>query len=108
MRKNILSLAIGRKRNQGKARKAAKAKAREEATESNNQVTNQQRQSLAAQMQQLEIGNGNSTKCWHGFEKMNKISRDITANFVEAFQACFQRGSNGILNKLIAAGNATI
>ena len=98
---------MGRKRNQGKARKAAKAKAREEATESNNQVTNQQRQSLA---DRLQTGKGNSTKCYHGFEKekMNKISRDITANFVEAFQACFQRGSNGILNKLIAAGNATI
>eukprot|EP00984_Skeletonema_dohrnii_P031519 scaffold24068_cov139-Skeletonema_dohrnii-CCMP3373.AAC.1 len=96
---------MGRKRNQGKARKAAKAKAEEEAKESNNQVMNQQRQSLA---DRLQIGDGNSTKCYHGFEKMNKISRDITAKFTEAFQACFQRGSNGILGKLIAAGNATI
>jgi len=96
---------MGRKRNQGKARKAAKAKAREEATESNNQVTNQQRQSLA---DRLQTGNSNSTKCYHGFEKMNKISRDITANFVEAFHACFQRGSNSVFNSLVTAENATM
>jgi len=49
---------VSRKRNQGKARKAAKA--REEAAEerrmSNNQATNGRQQSLAVQMQRLQIG----------------------------------------------------
>jgi hypothetical protein len=107
---------MGRKRNQGKARKAAKAKAKEEAKESNNQVTNEQRQSLADRMQQLQIGNGNLlptsgsdvTKCYHGFEKMDNMRIDFVIEFREAFQACFQRGSSGILQSLVAAGNATM
>lgn len=55
---------MGRKRNQGKARKAANAKAREEVEEmgNNNQTTNGTGLSLAVQIQLLRA----VTKCMHG------------------------------------------
>ena len=59
---------MGRKRNQGKARRAAKAKAREDADEGkeNKQTANSLEQSLEAQVQQLQIGE-DEEKCTHGF-----------------------------------------
>jgi len=90
---------MGRKRNQGKARKAAKAKAREEAEESNNQVTNE-RQLLAEQILQLQIGNGNflptsgsdTTKCYHGFKEMDNMCIDFVIEFREAFHEAGKMG----------------
>eukprot|EP00985_Skeletonema_marinoi_P018058 scaffold10022_cov156-Skeletonema_marinoi.AAC.15 len=86
---------MGRKRNQGKARKAAKAKAREAAEEerghNNNQTTNGRQQSLADQMQQLEmIGNmsrhDTTIKCRHGFEQTDMRVRATCSEFVTAFR----------------------
>jgi hypothetical protein len=110
---------VSRKRNQGKARKAAKAKskaAREEAEERrNNQATNtnRQQQSLAARMQQLQIGNAlmsqnGVVKCRHGFEKMD----DICTNFVNTFEVensdAIRGGDRTFLGCLIRAEKATL
>jgi len=104
---------MGRKRNQGKARRAAKA--REEAEKSNNQVTNERQQLLAEQMQQLEIGNGNSlptsgsdaTKCSHGFEEMDNMCIDFVIEFREAFHEAGKRGIS-TLQCLVEAEDATM
>eukprot|EP00985_Skeletonema_marinoi_P018059 scaffold10022_cov156-Skeletonema_marinoi.AAC.16 len=74
---------MGRKRNQGKARKAAKAKAREEAGESNNdQTTNG---SLC-----MILPNGtqrySTVKCLHGFNKKDKICVEFVNAFKDAFK----------------------
>jgi len=77
---------MGRKRNQGKARKAAKAKAKE-AEEERGQMTNERQQSLAAQIQLMQIGGDTTEECWHGldrrFEKVDYVM------FVDAFKDAF-------------------
>jgi len=86
----VVVAMVSRKRNQGKARKAAKAKAREEAVERrrNNQATIWPQQLLEAQMQmqQLQIGNAptgrDTTTCRHGLEKID----NICVNFMHAFE----------------------
>eukprot|EP00984_Skeletonema_dohrnii_P007854 scaffold2899_cov85-Skeletonema_dohrnii-CCMP3373.AAC.10 len=110
---------MGRKRNQGKARRAAKARANamEEAEEesNNNQRTNGQQQLLVAQMQQLQIGNSNflqtsgsdATKCYHGFKKMDNMCIDFVIEFREAVHEAGKRGNN-TLQSLMAANNATL
>ena len=78
---------MGRKRNQGKARKAAKAKAREEAEDrANDNLTanNGPAQSLAAQVRQLQM---NEEKCRHGFD--NSAISAVTNNFLFAFTRAF-------------------
>jgi hypothetical protein len=84
---------VSRKKKQGKARKAAKA--REEAEQrrsNNNQTTNgPQQHSLAAQMQQLQIGDApiarrDMIKCRHGY-KQSDICRDFMKAFMDAFDA---------------------
>mmetsp|Transcript_22227 Transcript_22227/g.33477 ORF Transcript_22227/g.33477 Transcript_22227/m.33477 type:complete len:271 (-) Transcript_22227:121-933(-) len=103
---------MGRKRNQGKARKAAKAKAREEAKESNTQVTDgrQRQQSLAAHWQQLEsvaaLTSSNTTKCRHGFEMFDSVCLDFTREFRTFYQFASYRGE-GIMRCLLAAEHAT-
>eukprot|EP00985_Skeletonema_marinoi_P018061 scaffold10022_cov156-Skeletonema_marinoi.AAC.18 len=100
---------MGRKRNQGKARKAAKAKAREEAEKTmtsgqeqplgageaaeeerghnnNDLMTNGQLQSLAAQIQQLQ---DTTITCDHGFEETDIKVRAICSKFVTAFKDAF-------------------
>ena len=103
-----ISLAMGRKRNQGKARKAAKAKAEERGNDNNNQRTSERQQSLAAQMQQLQIGAPpDTTKCRHGCQHLDKMC----IHFVVAFRDAFYDDTGGgaaILDCLIAAHNATI
>eukprot|EP00984_Skeletonema_dohrnii_P031392 scaffold23806_cov72-Skeletonema_dohrnii-CCMP3373.AAC.2 len=98
---------MGRKRNQGKARKAAKAKAKEEVAEEesgndNNQTVNGLQQSLAAQLQQLEL-------CGHGLDLSSKADANCT-KFVTAFEDAFQckADKGGDLSScLIAAHDAT-
>eukprot|EP00984_Skeletonema_dohrnii_P025433 scaffold14600_cov150-Skeletonema_dohrnii-CCMP3373.AAC.1 len=105
---------MGRKRNQGKARKAAKAKAREEAKEergndNNNQRRNEWQQPLAAQMQQLQIGAApDTTKCYHGggFDKIDNMCIDFVVAFREAFNDA--DGGAVISDCLTAAHDATI
>eukprot|EP00984_Skeletonema_dohrnii_P001341 scaffold418_cov92-Skeletonema_dohrnii-CCMP3373.AAC.4 len=77
---------MGRKRNQGKARKAAKAKAEERANDDNNQRRNgRQQQSLAALMQQLQNGAASDTKCWHGCQHVDKMCIHLVDAFRDAF-----------------------
>eukprot|EP00984_Skeletonema_dohrnii_P024736 scaffold13863_cov94-Skeletonema_dohrnii-CCMP3373.AAC.1 len=109
---------MGRKRNQGKARKAAKAraKAKEEAEEeSNNRRTNGQKLLLAAQMRQLQIGSSNflstavgsdTTKCYHGF-KMDNMCIDFVTEFRELIHEAGKKG-NSTLQSLVEATNATM
>jgi len=110
---------MGRKRSQGKARKAAKAKAREAAEEerghNNNQTTNGRQQSLADQMQQLEmIGNmsrhDTTIKCRHGFEETETLA-DFSSEFILAFREAFygvaNEGGAALSACLIAAAKAT-
>ena len=72
---------MGRKRNQGKARRAAKAKAREEAERRGD---NTQALSAAAQIQQFQI---DEEKCKHGLFDPS-ISTYIT-QFVDIFHSSF-------------------
>ena len=100
---------MGRKRNQGKARRAAKAKAREEAIErgNNNQViTNGQGQALSEQKRQVQVG---AKKCSHGYEP-HDATYDFCFQFVKAFKESFDEGiRNGVppLDVLLQAKNAT-
>eukprot|EP00984_Skeletonema_dohrnii_P001339 scaffold418_cov92-Skeletonema_dohrnii-CCMP3373.AAC.2 len=108
---------MGRKRNQGKARKAAKARAEErEAVEEErgndtNQMAETRQQSLAVQMQQLEIGAASmpisfdTTKCRHGFDKIDNMCIDFVFAFRKVF---FEGGSADISNCLIAADDAAM
>ena len=94
----IISSIMGRKRNQGKARKAAKAKAQQEAEERGNNQTIQERLSpLAAQVQ----------RCQHG---ISVPETDISFRFIIAFCKSFlaARGDNlSIMDCLEAAENDT-
>jgi len=128
---------MGRKRNQGKARKAAKAKAREGAKESNNQATNELQQSLAALFEEAEEEKGSdnnqttyerqqslagcgaqmppsdffNTKCKHGLDLLSNAD-NTCFQFVHAFEDAYfyeakASGAN-ISVCLIAAEDATI
>ena len=97
---------MGRKRNQGKARKAAKAKAREEAEEEMNHSTDGQQLSLPALLQQLQSGNAmRGAACVHGLEKMD----NLCAGFVDAFNKFFKSGEKiSLVHRLKAAEDATM
>ena len=109
---------MGRKRNQGKARKAAKAKAREEAAEEvqRRTMTSRRQQSLATQTQQLQVGAASphdTTKCSHMFHGFDPLSvEDICFQYAKAFSDAYYYeasidGGKSILVCLIAAKNAT-
>ena len=99
---------MGRKRNKGKARRAAKAKAREEAgeMENNDPAANSSEQSLSALMRQLQI---DEQKCRHGLFDPS-ISTDIT-QFVNAFHLSFREvllcGDRTFATCLVEAKRAT-
>ena len=110
---------MGRKRNQGKARRAAKAKAREVAEDgaNNNQAANSSKQSLAAQIRQLQIGEGGE-KCDHGYHAAYKrdyhpfsykeeFFRFITA-FCRSFHEALGCGEFALAACLTAAKVATM
>ncbi len=105
---------MGRKRNQGKARKAAKAKAREEGEERTNETTTNGRElSLAAQTQRMQIGNTQCMHCKHGVDLLSSSSRDISSQrkLAPAFSGSIvEARKNGlpILESLTAAHNATL
>jgi len=102
---------MGRKRNQGKARKAAKAKAKEEerGNNNNNQRRNERQQSLAALLQQLQIGAASDTTlCRHGFEQIDKMCTDLVIAFRDAFYDNTDGGDADILDCLITAEDATM
>eukprot|EP00984_Skeletonema_dohrnii_P037658 scaffold39938_cov250-Skeletonema_dohrnii-CCMP3373.AAC.2 len=73
---------MGRKRNQGKARKAAKAKAREEAGESNNDQTTNESLCITLPNQTQRLS---TVKCWHGFDKKDKICVEFVNAFRDAY-----------------------
>ncbi len=98
---------MGRKRNQGKARKAAKAKAREEGEERMNETTINGRELSQEAQTHWKIGN---TQCTHGYH-LSSSSRKMSSQFAPEFFKSFQeaRGSGKPLPiRLIAARNATI
>ena len=120
------SLAMGRKRNQGKARRAAKvAKAREEADEReennnltanlseeaderDNQATTGQEQSLlSAQMRQVQA----REECKHGlnhpFASTDDVILQFVSIFMESFDKAIERGDGSVLDCLFDARNAT-
>eukprot|EP00984_Skeletonema_dohrnii_P025437 scaffold14600_cov150-Skeletonema_dohrnii-CCMP3373.AAC.5 len=106
---------MGRKRNQGKARKAAKVKAREEAEEErgndNNQAINWQ-QSLTAQMSNNNNAPtaGNDTikmTCRHGFKIFDSVSLQFATAFREAFYESAKDGGANVLICLEEAEYAT-
>ena len=119
------SLAMGRKRNQGKARRAAKvAKAREEADEreeNNNLTANLSEEAderdnnqattlllLSAQMRQLQV----REECKHGFDHPFASTDDVILQFVSAFMESFdkamERRDRSVLDCLSDARNATL
>jgi len=97
---------VSRKRNQGKARKAAKA--REEAEERrNNQATNvqQQQQLPVAQMQtgNMPISRREIPTCGHGAQKID----NICTNFVISFRVAARAGTT-IFKRLTRARKFTM
>ncbi len=99
---------MGRKRDQGKARKAAKAKAKQAAEErGNNQAaSNELEQSLAAQTQRMQIG-----ECMHGIDHLSSREISSQCQFMSAFFKPFEeaRGSDTPLpDCLLAARDATM
>ncbi len=95
---------MGRKRNQGKARRAAKAKqeaegkkngqtatSEEERADNNGQTmpanTNDLGQALAVEIQRMQ---NDDTKCKHGFDPFS--SGEISSQFVPAFVGSFEAG----------------
>ena len=107
---------MGRKRNQGKARRAAKAKAREEAGESNNNqvMTDGPGQSLSAHLRQLQLqadeGEGGK-KCTHGIDPLPSRHNSVV-KFMCAIQYSFIKGvrcgDRSLSDCLIAAKNAAL
>ena len=111
---------MGRKRNQGKARKAAKAKAREEAEENGRNNNSQSTTSgpvvqslLSAQRQQLQAG-GVYTKCKHGLfdppvpiDIFSLPSFQFVTLFNESLGEADEKGGLSFSDCLIAAKNAT-
>eukprot|EP00984_Skeletonema_dohrnii_P007856 scaffold2899_cov85-Skeletonema_dohrnii-CCMP3373.AAC.12 len=108
---------MGRKRNQGKARKAAKAKAREEATEDvqhNESMTSGRQQSLATQTQQLHVGAESphdTINCNHGFDPLSETD-SMCFQYANAFREAYnyknrQDCDANLSSCLIAAHKAT-
>ena len=104
---------MGRKRNQGKARRAAKAKAREEANERNNnsQTANLSEQSLTeTRLRQQADADESDKKCRHGFEPV--VSTDSVFEFINAFRSSFgeaiKSGDRSLSNSLLDAKAATM
>ena len=108
---------MGRKRNKGKARRVAKAKAREEAERRGDdyQTANSGRQSLSSLMQrQLQIG---EKKCMHGFDppsddNVHSFISALHLSFIKAarsgdrtFQDCLIRAKNVTLNEFAKVWN---
>mmetsp|Transcript_12990 Transcript_12990/g.18610 ORF Transcript_12990/g.18610 Transcript_12990/m.18610 type:complete len:281 (+) Transcript_12990:22-864(+) len=108
---------MGRKRNQGKARKAAKAKAREEVEErdNNNQTTmTTDDQSLEEQLL-TRLGDGNlsptspssgdtTIQCWHGSKFFGKLK--TIGDFMEAFRKEFYEAARGPFVLIYCLGDA--
>ena len=98
---------MGRKRNQGKARRAAKAKAKEEAgeIEYNNQAADSSEQPLATQIQQqFQI---DEEKCKHGFDRSTDITQFMD-EFYSSFREDLRCGDRSIATCLIGARKATM
>ncbi len=100
--------AMERKRNQGKARRAAKAKAKEEAgeMENNNQAADSSEQPLAAQIQQFRI---DEEKCKHGlFDPSVSSITQFMNEFYSSFREDLRCGDRSIATCLIGARKATM
>ena len=108
---------MGRKRNQGKARRAAKAKAREEAEDGANNNQASLEQSMAARMRQLQIGEGGE-KCDHGYHTAYKrdfdpfSSKEEFLRFMSVFCGSLfeavECGDRSLPDCLIAARDASM
>ena len=114
---------MGRKRNQGKARRAAKVKAREEAVQqeasgNNNPTANNERQQLLSAEQESSITNELLLACLvqqlppgkicsHGFNPYSEY-KDICLDFISRFSRAFDESSGSISACLIDAKNATL
>ena len=94
-----------RKKAKGKARRAAKAAAKEESQA----VTANQRQesSLEAQMQRLVINNATPLKCRHGFVHLSPGEKKIFEDFINAFIAVFISSQVDLWDAFITAYEAT-
>mmetsp|Transcript_29811 Transcript_29811/g.46743 ORF Transcript_29811/g.46743 Transcript_29811/m.46743 type:complete len:281 (+) Transcript_29811:231-1073(+) len=104
-----LNNIMGRKRKQGKARKATKAK--QEAEERDNHTNDERRQPPAAQIQQWQSG---IPKCTHGVDDSITSEAEgisISSQFARAFHKSFQEAVIGDLtlsNCLLAANSAAM
>ncbi len=104
---------LGRKRKQGKARKAAKAKvkAKREAEERDNHTNDDRRQPPAAQIQQWQSG---IPKCTHGVDDSITSEAEgisISSQFARAFHKSFTEaliGGLAFMDCLIAANSAAM
>ena len=100
---------MGRKRNQGKVRRA-KAKARQETEErgNNNQITSREKHPQVEQLRtrqfQFQIGNRD---CSHGLENFD-MSPEFVKKFVEAFHEARDKDDKSASECVVAAQNATM
>ena len=103
--------AMGRKRNQGKARRAAKAKAREEAEEdgaNNNQVTTNNNGTRKYKSPTKVLMDSNNPKCWHNGNDSLDFSSPFVDKFHESFIDAATRGERSLPDCLIDARSATM
>ncbi len=108
---------MGRKRNQGKARRAAKAKAKQEAEERDNETIDERRQqlplALAGQMQLMQSVIP-KFRCSHGLDDPSTSEAEgtyICTQFCEVFYKSFEEAFNGnatLSSYLTTARDATI
>ena len=102
---------MGRKRNQGKARRAAKAKAKEEAKRRGDDyqtTTHEPGHQLAARLWQLQI----EEKCKHGVKRVVSTD-DFVVQFINAFGSSFcallgKSGNYTVSQCLTGAKNGTM
>ena len=93
---------MGRKRNQGKARRAAKAKAREEAERRGNDYQTAD----SSRLSQLQIG---GEKCKHGFDLKDDSPVGFIRNFPSSFRSAYASSEHRSLPRwLVAAKKATM
>ncbi len=109
---------MGRKRNQGKARRAAKAKAKQEAEERENNLTAVTEERSQEEQLRTLLRNGNlsptsghdtTKQCTHGFEKLSDndvFFIDFATAFRDAFNEAIRRVD--VASSLIEARNATV
>ena len=103
-------IGMGRKRNQGKARRAAKAKAREEVEDgaNNNNLTTANNGTRKYKSPTEVFMDSNSPKCWHNGNDSLVFTCPFVDKFHESFIDSAARGDRSLPECLMAARHSTM